>query len=152
MFGLTPYGRFSHRGEELQNDFEDVMNSFWAPFTAWTQQLPFASPYAMRSDVRETEKEYTVKADLPGLKKEEIHLDFTDGVLTVSAERKQENEVKGEGGYLRRERSTGAFRRSYGFEDADGEGITAQYADGVLTVTVPKAKEQKPKGRRIDIQ
>ena len=96
-------------------------------------------------DVSETEGEIIVKAEIPGMKVEDIDITLTDGLLTIKGERKMEKEDKQEN-YHRVERHFGSFSRSLNLGlKVEAEGIDAGYKDGVLTVTLPKAEEDRPK-------
>lgn len=96
-------------------------------------------------DIYETENETVIKADLPGLKKEDISINIEDNVLSVSGERKTEDEVKKEN-YYRRERSYGMFKREFTLPSTvDHEKIKADFKDGVLKIEIPKPEEKKPK-------
>jgi HSP20 family protein len=98
-------------------------------------------------DVYQDKDQFTVVAELPGLKKEDIELSLQDGVLTISGERKQEK--KSEEGY-RNERFFGRFRRSVTLPaSVDSNKVKATYEEGVLKVVLPKAEEAKPK--KIDV-
>ena len=101
-------------------------------------------------DLVETDDHFVLKADLPGLSEEDVHIDVEDDVLTVSGERKAEHEDKREG-YVRVERSYGAFRRSLTLpEGVDPEAVSASFDRGVLEIRIPKPEERKP--RRVAIQ
>ncbi len=100
-------------------------------------------------DITEDEKEYLVKAELPELKKEEIKVTVENGELTISGERKMEQEEKGKK-YHRIERSYGSFMRSFTLpENASGDKITAEFTDGMLKVHLPK--DQKPKPKSVEV-
>jgi len=102
-------------------------------------------------DIVEEEKAYLVKADLAGMKPEDIKIEVKNNVLTVSGERKLERKEEGEDGYRRIEREYGSFTRSFTLpETAEGDNIDANYKDGVLTVTIPKRAEPEP--RQIEVQ
>lgn len=91
-----------------------------------------------RVDITEDEKEYLVKAELPGVKKEEIKVTVRDGNLTISGERKAEKEEKGRR-YHRLERTYGGFERSFVLPgDAEASKITSEFKEGVLNVHLPK--------------
>jgi HSP20 family protein len=101
-------------------------------------------------DLYQDSDNFTVKAELPGLKKEDIKLSLHDGVLTLSGERRAEK-AHDEKGSLRNERFFGHFERSINLPmQVDGTRVNASYEDGVLTVTLPKAEAAKP--RQIEIQ
>lgn len=96
-------------------------------------------------DISEDQQQITVKADLPGLKKEDIQVSLDHNILTIRGERKSE-EVKKEKNFHRVERSYGSFERSFNLgSTVDGSRVNAEYKDGVLEVTVPKTEAAKPK-------
>lgn len=98
----------------------------------------------MRTDVKETKKAYKLSIDLPGYKKDDIKVKFDDGILTVSAEKVEENEEEKDGKVIRQERFSGATRRSwYVGEGIKREEIAAKYENGVLKLTVPKSDPKK---------
>ena len=101
-------------------------------------------------DIEENENGYLIKADLPGLSKDDVHVTLENGVLSISGERKQEKEEKDKK-YHRVERVYGRFVRSFTLpEDADPDQISAQFKDGVLEVRIGKSEAVKPK--RIEIK
>jgi HSP20 family protein len=103
-------------------------------------------------DISETDTEYLLKAELPAVKKEDVHVTFDDGMLTISGERKQEKEQKGEK-FHRIESFHGTFSRSFSLPDAiDAASIRAEAKDGVLTVHVPKIKVEAKKPTEIKVQ
>jgi HSP20 family protein len=94
-------------------------------------------------DIKETEKEYLVKAELPGVKREDVKVSLEDGVLMIEGERRQEKDTEGEKTH-RVERFYGTFCRSFTLpEYADAKAIRAESKDGVLKVHVPKLKIEK---------
>ncbi len=112
--------------------------------------LKIADVFPAAADVEETEKEYHLSFDLPGFKKEDIKIEYIDGLLKVSGERKYE---KKEGAGKRKvyERSYGSFERAFRLgNEIDSEKIHAQYTDGVLKLSVPKSEAIKP--RQISIR
>ena len=103
-------------------------------------------------DIKETEDEYTITAELPGIKKEDVHIELKNGLLTISGERKFEHEEKKEN-YTRIERSYGAFRRTFNVpEHVKEDKIEAIYKDGLLTVKLPKGEAVKPKEIEVKVQ
>jgi HSP20 family protein len=101
-------------------------------------------------DLVETEDQFVLRADLPGLTEADVEVSLEDNVLTVSGERKAEHEEKREGFY-RLERATGAFNRSLTLpKGVDGDAITARFDNGVLEVRIPKPAADKP--RKVQIQ
>jgi HSP20 family protein len=132
----------------LQNEMNRLFN------TVFDAPLPGNGGTAMRRwvpamDLVETDEHFVLRADLPGMSEEDIKIEFEDGTLTVSGERKAEHEAKNEG-YYRVERAFGAFSRSLTLpKGIDAEAVTASFDRGVLEVRVPKPEERKP--RRIEI-
>jgi HSP20 family protein len=101
-------------------------------------------------DVYETESDVVVKAELPGIKPEDVNISMVGDTLTIKGERKQEEEVKKEN-YYRLERCYGSFQRSVRLStDVDPNKVKATYKDGVLKITLPKSEEVKPK--KIEIK
>ncbi len=127
-------------GENLFDDFFDTVSR---PIKA-IRQAPI--PQVMRTDVKESEKGFTLDIDLPGYKKEDISAELKDGYLTVSAKTSDEHEDKEEDGtYIRRERSFGSCSRSFYIgEDIVDSEIKAKFEDGILRVYVPKKEIEPP--------
>ena len=93
----------------------------------------------VRVDVQENDKSYQVHAELPGVKKEDIHVDIDGAVVLISAERKQEKEVKEGDRVLRTERYFGKVSRSFQLaQEIDESQAVAKFTDGVLELTLPK--------------
>ena len=100
-------------------------------------------------DLTETEDAYFVHMDLPGLKKEDLEINFQEGSLSISGERRAE-ETEEQRKFVRVERAYGRFYRAFTLPQAINDAqIEAQFEDGVLNIRVPKAEEVKP--RRIEI-
>lgn len=113
---------------------EDYESAIWSPMT----------------DITEDSDKYELRFDLPGMTKEDIKMNFSENTLKISGER-QAMEEKKEATCHRVERVSGKFFRSFNFPtQVDANKISASYKDGVLTVTVPKTEEVKP--RQISIQ
>lgn len=107
--------------------------------------------WSPRVDISETDKEYTIKADLPEVKKEDVKVTLDHGLLTIQGERKQEKEEKGKR-FHRVECSYGSFTRSFRLpENIKEADIKADYKDGVLTLSLPKSAIEKPKVKEIEI-
>ncbi len=102
-------------------------------------------------DISESESEYLIKAELPGVKKEDIKVTLQEGVLTIQGERKQEKEEKGRK-YHRIERSYGTFMRSFTLPDSvDDSKVSAEFRDGLLSLHVPKSEKAKPKAIEVKV-
>jgi len=107
--------------------------------------------WAPAVDIFENEHELVVKADLPDVKPEELDIRVENNILTIRGERKFEKKVD-EKNYLRVERSYGSFARSFALANTvNSEAIKADYKDGVLTLTIPKREEAKPKQIRVNV-
>ena len=102
-------------------------------------------------DIYETEQELVVKADLPDVKPEDLDIRVENNILTIRGERKFEKKVN-ENNYLRIERSYGSFSRSFSLANTvNTEAIKADYKDGVLTLSIPKREEAKPKQIKVQV-
>jgi HSP20 family protein len=129
--------------EEMERRVEDVFRRPLLPMT-W-RRLPVEMGWAPAIEMFEKEDRFVVKAELPGMKKEEIDISVVGDTLTIKGERKAETEVKEEDYYCC-ERSYGSFFRSIAIpSNVDADKIKATYDDGVLEVTLPKAVKGKPK-------
>lgn len=118
--------------KDLSN--EEYENAVWMPLT----------------DIIENKDDFKIKADLPGIKKEDVKISFSDGKLSISGERAQENETK-DAKCHRIERTFGKYYRSFTLpKEIKDDKIKADFKDGQLIVTIPKAEEVKPK--EIDIK
>jgi HSP20 family protein len=114
------------------------------------EELSFAE-WAPAVDIQETEKEYVIKADLPEVKKEDVKVEFEDGVLTVEGERRQEKEEKGKK-FHKIERGYGKFVRRFALPtEVDGTNVSAEFKDGVLNVHLPKSPNGKPKAIAVKV-
>ncbi len=106
--------------------------------------------WAPQTDLVETDEDFQLRLDVPGMSKEDIDINLQNGTLTVSGERTSERTDEGED-YVRVERAFGTFHRTFTLPDAvDHESIEATYEDGVLSVNVPKTEESTR--RQIEIQ
>jgi HSP20 family protein len=138
----TAFDRLPSLRDELSRLFDFALPTRDSGlFSGWTPAL----------DVYDEKDNFVVKAELPGLKKEDIDINVHNGVLTISGERKQETEKK-EGQTFRSERYFGRFQRSLTLPAAvDVQKVKASYKDGVLTIDLPKAEEAKPKQIAISV-
>jgi HSP20 family protein len=120
----------------FSDNFESTLRRFFAP-VAFDADTPVLK---MRIDVSEKENAYEVKADIPGVKKEDINVRIDGNVVQIDAEVKREKETKGNGDrVLRSERYYGNVSRTFSLaEDVDDSKAEAKYADGVLTLALPK--------------
>lgn len=108
---------------------------------------------AFKTDIKDNGSEYILEADLPGFEKEDIKIDITDNCMTITAERKSETEEKDDkGNFIRRERSYGAFRRSFDTSGIDVDKMKASYKNGVLKLVMPKMEQVAPPTKRLEIE
>jgi HSP20 family protein len=141
MANLTRYEPFDLGLEP----FDDLFRGFFRPVRL-EKDLP-----QFKVDVKEDDKTYTVHADLPGLKKEDIQVTIDGQVVTVSAETRRESEQKEGEKVLKRERYFGKVSRSFSLDtDVDEAGASAKYTDGVLELTLPKKATASKK--RLEIR
>jgi HSP20 family protein len=139
----------------------DPFNLLEAPFNRFFEGwnlTPFAeetfplTKWAPVCDIYETEKEIMVKAELPGVKKENVSVSIENNLLTLYGERKFEEETKKEN-YHRVERTYGEFMRSFTLPAfVDNAKIQAEFKDGILTLTLPKLEEAKPKQIEVKVK
>jgi HSP20 family protein len=102
-------------------------------------------------DLVETDDDFVLRADLPGLSESDVKIEFEDNVLTVSGERKAEHEERKEG-YYRVERASGSFSRSLTLpEGVDPDAVKASFDRGVLEIRIPKPEERKPRKVAISV-
>ena len=133
----------------LQSEMNRLFNTFFDTPTPGGNGVT-SRRWIPAMDLVETEDNFVLKADLPGLTQDDVDIEVEDNVLTVSGERKAEHEDKREG-YYRVERSFGAFRRTLTLpEGVDPEAVSATFDKGVLEVRIPKPEQRKP--RRVAIQ
>lgn len=136
------FGRLSDLRDEIDRLFE-------SPLSELTRTSQLLSGWTPALDVYEDKDNFVVKAELPGLKKEDIEVSLHDGSLSISGERKTESKRE-EGEVYRAERFFGRFQRTVTVPTAVAvDKVKAAYNDGVLTITLPKTEEAKPK--KIDV-
>jgi HSP20 family protein len=132
----------------FNDSFESAMRRFFAP-VAFETETPALS---MRIDVSEKDDAYVVKADIPGVKKEDINVRVDGNIVQIDAEVKREKETKGNGDkVLRSERYYGNISRTFSLaQDVDDAKTQARYADGVLTLELPK--KATTASRKVTVQ
>ena len=141
MFELIPFDRRMHR---LSN--YDPFREMDELFNSTTR----AVNTAFNTDVIDNGDSYELDAELPGFKKEDIHLSIENDCLTISAERKLNKDEKLPN-FVKRERFYGSCSRSFDLTGIDVDKISAAYVDGVLKLTLPKESEEVPVSRSIEI-
>lgn len=149
---VTPFFDLRRRMERL---FDDMLTGSEAlapsEADAWPAAFARGGGADIRFEVRESESDIEITAELPGLSPEDVAVEYADGVLTVSGEKSVERERKDKNVRLS-ERRYGAFRRAFRLPDgADPAKIDARFKDGVLTISVPMAPESAKKTNRITV-
>ena len=134
----------------IQNEMNRLFNTFFeapGPPNGGARLRRWIPPM----DLVETDDDFVLRADLPGLSEKDVNIEFEDNVLTISGERKAEHEERKEG-YYRVERTSGSFRRSLTLpEGVDPNAVRANFENGVLEVRVPKPEERKPRKVAISV-
>ena len=142
-------------GENLMDVFNDFDRDFFRGFARPEHMLYGKNAQRMmKTDVKETDEGYELDVDLPGFRKDEIHLELENGYLTISTEKSLENKEEKKGKVLRQERYAGTMSRSfYVGENVTEEDIRAKYENGVLSLSVPKKEARKvPEKKTILIE
>jgi len=132
------------------NPFDELFNEFGKGF--WVKPLAFPTGPEMqiKLDVKEDDKGYTVHADIPGAKKEDIQVDIDGNVVSVRAETRQQKEEKKDEKVLYSERSYGMVSRSFALPvEVDEKAAKAEYKDGVLNLLLPK--KANGGGKRVSV-
>jgi len=152
----APWQPFETLRKEIDHLFDNF--SFGAPTSRlfniepWFRHGAALVGMAPAIDIAEKDKAYEVTAELPGLDEKDIDVAVSDNVLTIKGEKKEEKEEKEKSYYLS-ERRYGAFQRSLELPSGvDAGRIEAQFAKGVLTITLPKTAEAQKKQRKIDVK
>src|ERR1700723_35612 len=132
----------------LQDQINRLFND---AFERTSNQESNLTTWAPAVDIHENEHELVVKADLPGVEAKDLDIRVKDNILTIRGERRFEKKVN-EDNYLRVERAYGSFSRSFSLANTvNAEAIKADYQNGVLTLTIPKREEAKPKQIRVNV-
>lgn len=140
---LIPRGHFF----DIDRFFDDM----WTP--GRQESSPVESFFSPRVDIVEQGDHYEITAEIPGIKKEDIHISLENGVLRIEAETTQEEKKEEEGKVIRQERRYGKYMRSFDLgNNVHQEDIKASFEDGVLKLTAPKVAEEVSQQRRIEIQ
>lgn len=138
MFDLIP---FENRNNTMFDTFDRMMNGFWGNEDAFAP---------CRTDILDQGSSFLLKADMPGFKKEDIHIDIQGGQLNISAEHKEESKEEKKS-FVRHERKYGSLCRSFDIEGIQADQITASYNNGVLELVLPKTVQEKPKSLSVEV-
>ena len=140
--------------EEMERWFNEAMSSPFSLLTSRTWPIFGVSGFEDITpvvDMYEEGKDLVLKSDMPGVKKEDLHIDLSENLLTISGEKKMEESVE-KGGLYRCERSYGRFSRSFDLPlDVDREKITASLKEGVLEIRLPKSEKAEKEIKSISI-
>ena len=130
---------------------QEQINRVYGDGVGNTAEESNLTPWAPAVDIFETEHELVVKADLPEVNPQDLDIRVENNILTIRGERKFENKVNEEN-YLRVERAYGSFSRSFSLANSvKSDAIKADYQDGVLTLSIPKREEAKPKLIKVNV-
>jgi HSP20 family protein len=133
------------------NTLQEQVNRLFGDVCERSSQESNLSTWAPAVDIAETEHELVVKADLPGVDPKELDIRVENNVLTIRGERKFEKKVNDDN-YLRVERAYGSFTRSFSLSNTvNSEAIKADYQNGVLSLSIPKREEAKPKQIKVNV-
>lgn len=142
---LTPFERKSY-------DFFNAMHDFERDFFGETSPMPPINSFKV--DIRDTGNAYVLEAELPGFEREEIKVNISGDILTLTAEHVNQNteEKSNDGKYIRRERSFGKYQQSFDVSNINTDGISAEYKNGVLILDMPKKTPSQPITRQLEIK
>lgn len=130
MTTLSPFKRRGRMGSDLWDVFSDFYNdSFFAPFKIDTHHF--------RTDIKDAGDQYLIEAELPGFEKEDIHVEYQNNYLIITAKRESDMKVEKEN-FIRQERFFGNFARRFYVEDINEDAIDATFNNGILTLKCPK--------------
>ncbi len=129
------------------NVFDNFFHGFMQPSGMPQMNLP-------KVDIQDTDQAYLITADLPGVTKEEVNITYDNDILTIAAQHNQENEEKDDDkNYIRKERTSSSFSRQFVVRNIHKDGIEAEFTNGVLKITLPKADPSViDASHRIDIK
>jgi HSP20 family protein len=148
----NPFETFANEMERFFDDFGFGRGWLGRPFGARARRQGALEMWTPQIEVFQQNNELVVRADLPGLKKEDISVDITEDAITVSGERRQEQQSESGGAFVT-ERSYGSFYRAIPLpHGAIADQAKATFKDGVLEIRVPSPPEQVTRGRRVEIQ
>ncbi len=134
----------------MQREMNKMFDSFFRGSTG--DEFMNLSAWTPAADIAEHDDAFVVKAELPGLTKEDVKITVRDNVLTIQGEKKQESESK-ESNYRSIERTYGSFQRSFTLPTSiKSDKIDASFKDGVLSITMPKAEDARPKQIEVKVK
>lgn len=141
MYRIAPYKTRRNEVSSLFNLFDDMMRDFPSEST---------NRMSFKVDIQDNESNFVFEAELPGVTKDQIKVDYKDEKLVISVENKEEKEEEGKN-YVRRERKMSSMKRAFLLKNIDSKAITAKLDSGILTIDVPKVVEED-NSFTVDIQ
>ena len=151
---LSPFQEMERRFQEMEKRFEDFFRRPSSLMPSWWPRLkmPEIEEVSPSMDIFTEGDDVVVKAELPGMKKENIDLSLTKDTITISGEKRKEEKVERKD-YYSLERSYGSFKRSFSLPaEVQTEKASAKFKDGVLEIRVPKTEEAKKKEKKVMIE
>jgi HSP20 family protein len=147
IFRTSPFALM----RRVMDDMDQYMGQFWTGRGGQGAAAMSGGNFSPAVEVSERDGKLIVCADLPGLSKDDVHVEVTDDMLTISGERRSQHEER-QGGMFRSERSYGSFCRQFPLpQGVDPEQVQASFKDGVLEISMP-APQRQNRGRQIEIQ
>ena len=147
MFGMVPFN-MRHDLAQEEDEFSRLFNWMNRPLSSLFNESSW-SGQSFNVDVKDNGKSFELKAELPGLTKDDINLSYKDNYITIATRKEDSKDEKDDNGnYIRRERYSGSMSRSFYIDNIDEAKCTAAFKDGILTVTMPKkelAAQETPK-------
>lgn len=141
-----------HDLPRFDNNFTDLMSQMFSTPKVFDFNC-MSDAIKPKIDVFEDKDKYTIKADMPGLNKEDINVSYHDNLLTISAKRNIINKkTDKDNNLIYQERATGSFKRALTFDNINEHQIHANYTNGVLTITLPKVMQDAKNDHKIDIE
>ena len=147
MFGVTPFNKSVVRRKGEPETFSDLIDDFFGDDFFPLRSLRYDT---FKVDIREEDQAYLIEADMPGVKKEDIHIDYHDGLLSISIEHEEQKEEEKKN-YVHRERKQCSMHRTLNLGELDQEKIEASLEDGILKIKAQKAEFIETK-KRIQIK
>lgn len=145
---MNALARYENRHQNMNRHnygMPTIFDIFSRPLTDFETMFSQMPEDNIKLDVQDCGDHYQIKADMPGVKKEDIKLDFDEGNLIIKAEHHTNKEKKDAEGYLIKERSSGVYQRTLHFNDADPKEINAAFAGGELDIRINKQKQEERK-------
>ena len=146
MLGLVPF-KFNNGENSKGLSINDMFNDFFND----DMLSDLSANGGFKTDIKETPEEYVLHAELPGVKKEDINIDYDNNYLTISATKNTDSKEKKEN-YLRRERSYGSVSRGFYINNVNKEAIKAKFDNGVLNIELPKKELTQNNSNKILIE